>query len=534
MNDTKPNNQARKVLLIGPMGGSDKMYYSPPLGIHRLRSYMERNGIECLSVDPTIETIPASDEFDVIGYSVLGWSVNDSIDHANKLDLRDDQIVVFGGYEATFNYAHIIERCKIPNFAMALGEAEDALLHIAKTGNREPHAGLIWARDGKQESFAHGTSLSKQQFADLTLNMDYEAIPYQNYWQTNESKIGDDFDPYETRVIRLYLKNRCGFTCDFCSSANFHTAASGEKPAVLTIEPENVADLLVRLVKSFPDVRTFFFQDDEIFAPRTFIRGLLENIIERPELKDISFICQGRVDAIHPSLFSLMKQAGFRTAILGLENFSQDVLTELAPGKIVGSRSYDDRLKKLLEWGIMPFINIILTTPGTKMKDILINLKQCIKELERGCELGVNLYTNNWAGSAMADRENYISEGFNFLPSDQDVRELLPKVEQLYQQFRNWALETYVTPNIKSSTRSLMFLFFISHMLDQPEELERCKKLFTRFAILPNVPDDEQVQAIMVGLNKILAAEDYTPVNPWKLPFPEVQERLSQPGVVPV
>jgi radical SAM superfamily enzyme YgiQ (UPF0313 family) len=486
----------KRTVLIGPMGGTDKMYYAPPLGIYRLRSYLRSHGLECDCIDPTIQEIPDLSQYDIIGYSVLGWSVDRSIEHANSLNLRDDQTVTYGGYEATFNYMPLIDKTNHGRVAITLGEAENALLHLATSDSIDAHPGIVWARDGQITSITPGSPLNGTQFADVTLNMEYEDIPYETYWRRNEERMGENFDPKESRVIRLYLKNRCGFTCSFCSSANFHVEATGEKPPVLTINAENVTDLLVRLVKSFPDVRTFFFQDDEIFAPKTFIRDLLEEIVSRPELKDIEFICQGRLDAIHPTLLPLMEQAKFRTVILGLENFNQEILTELAPGKLVGYKRYTEQIGKLLDFSLVPFINIILSTPNAKMDGIIQNLDRCLIELERGCELGMNLYTNNWAGSDMAKNKTYISEGFNFLPLDQSVRKILKDTELYYDRFRSILIEKYGAVNLKSSNRSLVFLLIMNLWLDREDAADRCISILQKKDLIPALDENTQASEI--------------------------------------
>lgn len=489
------------------MGGTDKMYYSPPLGIHRLRSYLQRHGIEVVACDPTIDPVPDTATFDIIGYSVLGWSVDKSVAHANALELREDQILIYGGYEATFNWSKIISLSTRREIAIGLGEMENALLHLAQTMDRSDYPGLIWVRDGEIQSHSLGVSLNAEEFADVTLNLDYESIPFERYWSKNEEKIGANFDPYETRVIRLYIKNRCSFKCDFCSSANFYEASTGSTPKVHTISPESVTDLLVRLTKSFPEVRTFFFQDDEIFVPRTFFKPFVEEIISRPELRDIEFICQGRIDAIHPTFLPLMKEAKFRTAILGLENFSQNILSELAAGKLVGYKRYTELVGQLLEYDVMPFLNIILTTPGARMEDIVENVTCILNEIERGCNVGMNLYTNNWAGSAMANRSDYEVDGFNFLPKDLRVREMIRRTDEGYQALYRDLETSYGKPNVNSSSRSVLFLLLISMQLGETAFIERCWKLLSKFNIIPGLDRPAQATVLARTIDRYFAAE---------------------------
>lgn len=489
-----------KVLLIGPFGGTDKMYFAPPLGIYRLKSYLVDNGIHCDAVDPTVSDIPNTDDYDIIGYSILAWSADWSLEHAAAVQKRQGQLIVVGGYEATFSYRKIFAKHPYVDAAV-LSEGEYALLELAQNPERRDVPGIAWSgAEGKAQDLVLGRTLDVNDFTNLTLNMHYEDIDFPKYWKKNENKIGSDFDPYETRVIRLYVKNRCGFKCDFCSSANFHSAGTGTTPPVLTIEPKDVVDLLVRLKNHFSEVKTFFFQDDEIFAPKTYIVGLLEEIGKRPELQGIRYICQGRIDAIHPSLYHLLKKTNMNTLILGLESFSQNILSELAHGKVVRFKEYSERISKLLEWGLTPFVNIILTTPNASLEDVLYTVDICVKEMERNVEIGMNLYTNNWAGSAMAAMPEYESDGFNFLPFDQELRLLMKRTDDAYNLFLKWGRENFDTLKIKSPSRSVVFVLFINIFMERTEEVERCLKLFEKWPLVPNVAPEKQIEVLRAGI----------------------------------
>ena len=129
----------------------------------------------------------------------------------------------------------------------------------------------------------------------------------------------------------------------------------------------------------------------------------------------------------------------------------------------------------------------------------------------------------------MSYREDYISEGFNFLPNEKRVRDLLVWVEASYEKFRRWAMENYGTPNIKSSTRSLIFLYLISFYLDQTEERERCLALFERFKMLPNVEPLTQTEAVSEGMKSIITSEDEARLSNDRMHFPEHQEFSDNP-----
>ncbi len=483
-----------KVLLIGPIEVTDKMFFAPPLGIHRIGSFLRANNVDTRVVDPAIESIPDPAGFDVIGYSVLGTSVERSIEHARSISRKANQKIVFGGYEATFNYEYIVAKAK-PD-AVVLGEGEWPLLHIVQHMNSEPYPGIVHARNGEIINSSPATALSAEQFKAVTLDLDYEHIPFPTYWKKNEEKIGTNFNPVETKVIRLYLKNRCAFKCNFCSSANFYkVACGGNQPRVCTIEADLVADLISRLGASFPQVRTFFFQDDEIFSPNKYIMDLCSEILKRPELRGITYFCQGRIDQIPKELLPLLKESGFQKLILGLENFSKNILQELSPMKAKKVDDYSIRISNIMENGIVPFLNIILSSPGATLEDVIYCATRCLDEAEKGVELGINLFTNAWNGSDMA-KGDYDRDGINILPDDLVLRQVLFGVARRYAELIERARIDVQHLQITSTTRSIIYLLFFSIEIDNREMYDRCMKLVKSYNIIPGINKDQQIEFI--------------------------------------
>ena len=203
-----------RIILIGPLGFSEKMYFSPPLGIHRIGSFLKNKGYSCTVVDPTIEDIPDLTNYDLIGYSILGYTLENTIKHINGLNLTSGQRVVAGGMEATFNFKELAKACPTLH-AIVLGEGEFPMLHLASHEAPAAHPGVAYVQDGKVMSAPQAIPLNKKDFCEFTVDTDYEAIPYEEYWRRVEKNAKNGFNSYETKVIRLYLKNRCSFKCNF-------------------------------------------------------------------------------------------------------------------------------------------------------------------------------------------------------------------------------------------------------------------------------------------------------------------------------
>jgi radical SAM superfamily enzyme YgiQ (UPF0313 family) len=463
---------------------TDKMYLSPPLGIHRMGSFLRKNGIECHVVDPTIEDIPDTEGYGIIGYSVLGSNLQRGLDHANSINKKPGQKIIFGGMEATFNYELIARSTQAD--AVILGEGELPVLHLCRTMDYSPYPGIVHVKDRNILNITLAKALSREEFEDLTVNMDYSHLPYLKYWEHIEAKRGENFDPEETRTIRLYLKNRCHFKCVFCSSTNFYRSACGKNPPVITIPPEKVVELMARLSQEFPGVRTFFFQDDEFFFPKKNIFKLCSLIQAHPLLKDKTYLCQGRVEAATPDLLAELRQSGFKKLILGIENFSPNILGELSPNKTAFVEKFDRAIFDILNSGIVPFINIILTSPGALMGDIIHTVDKCAEMVTRGAEIGMNLYCIAWAGSEMATRGDIQRDGLIILPNDKSVRALLKNVDSWFNRFLKWNRENGGAVKITSTTRSILYMLMINHCLGRSDEVERCTEFLSQCIIEPS------------------------------------------------
>jgi radical SAM superfamily enzyme YgiQ (UPF0313 family) len=486
------------VLLIGPMEITEKMYAAPPLGIHRIAGLLNRNEIDARVVDPNIEGIPETSQFDVIGYSVLGSNLEEAIRHSRQLDKRPGQRIVFGGYEATFNFEYIARNANVD--AVIVGEGEYPMLHYTLSESLNSFPGIYHVMDGEIIDQTAARPLTTDQFADVVLNMDYSRVPYEKYWAFNEAKLGPGFNPAETKVIRLFLKSRCSFNCNFCSSANFFKKACGKNPPVITIDPSLVADLLVRIKQLFPETKTIFFQDDEIFYPHKYIFDLCNEILLRPELKGLSYLCQGRLDGIPPALLPLLAQCGFRMISMGVESFSPRILKELAPSKAAKMSDSDVSIQRIIDNGIMPYINIILTSPSARVDDVLQTLDKCLDLCEQGAEIGMNLYTMCWNGSEMA-KWDVLRDGLNILPNDDAVRDLVDRCDQWYKRFLAWCKEKCIPLSIDSPRRSILYMLMIYRLLGRTTNVKRCLDLLSTSRIFSERGDREQTDAVLEVLD---------------------------------
>lgn len=392
---------SKNVLLIGPYAGTNghldkeaemymkKMFVAPPLGLHRIANYL-RPEHDVVVYDPNVEGNPyahlksMAKGFDIMGFSLTHATLEQDLSLMwMAKEANNGCMIVAGGEEATFNTA-LIEMYS-PVDIIVMGEGERAMKIIC---------------DGDVKSGYVVEALGPEGFKEATLGIDSASIPYEEYWSFLE-KTNKNFQ--ETRTIRMFTSNYCPWGCAFCSSTNFLNYAYQHRQKLVFIKAEDLLVMILKAVEAHPDVRTIFFQDDNFIgsAGRQRIlelcRGILDYKIRGTIPEALSFMCQTRVNDVNEPILELMARAGFRMIGYGVESFSQNMLNEFK------KRIITEQINRALNWtydaGIIPHINIILTSPECNISDIEITAIKCREHLERGAKLGMNLYISPVAGA---------------------------------------------------------------------------------------------------------------------------------------
>ena len=318
-----------KVLLIAsPMNTlnrreTDKKYgvfFSPPFGLYRMKSYLEGKKIAEVEVfDPNLETGDplktardkvVSGEYDIVGFSLthvnmaeeLQWI--DAIKDLAEIAAHKTPVFLGGGTDATHNYREWLENSSLDGVVLGYGEKviEEMLAGIRsiRAGPLKKlralqqrifpgisSGGTLSSRDKedffkKVKGLAYSDSresiirnnaqpVDQAVFEELTSVYDpTESIPYNAYWEANQA----NFDPENMKIrgatirtIRLFTSSHCPNNCGFCSSCNFLQASSGEaSQKILALTSEQVFELVARNVKKHSP-EAIFFNDDDFITP---------------------------------------------------------------------------------------------------------------------------------------------------------------------------------------------------------------------------------------------------------------------------
>jgi radical SAM superfamily enzyme YgiQ (UPF0313 family) len=416
-------------LLVGPYDPhcGEYTFVAPPLGVWRLAGALEAEGFPTDVFDPNrddgdpkvaFEETLRSRQWDVVGISTTAMTLRYDLALAHQArQICPDACIIAGGMEATFKPERLFELG--PRFDLVvLGEGEKPLLELMRrlqTG--ASLAGIpgtaLPARGGAVARF-HQPAMTRHELVEAIRLTPYERMPYDSYWSRLERAYRVGALPYkaarearlaEIRAVRLITLNYCPMACAFCSSTNFLHEAQGSVASVARLDAEECLAMLTRLLRAQPQARTIIFQDDIfVFTRDRRVLPLCEGIAAakaRGELpQDLQFISTNRIDAITPERLIALRRAGFRVLGFGVENFSAAVLQEFNKGQI--HRHIDGVLREALRVGITPFLDLILTSPGSTLADLAANIRQAYRWLREGCEIGVYPYVIPFSGAALA------------------------------------------------------------------------------------------------------------------------------------
>ena len=423
-----PVMDSPRVLLVGPYDPhcGEYTFLAPPLGVWRLAGVLQKAGIDAQVFDPNccaeapevaFERELRASDWDVIGISTTGMTLRFDLElaHLARRVAPRSQLVA-GGMEATFRPELMFELG--PFDRVVLGEGERPLLELAsRLRAGQPLNGI----SGTAERAPNGSvlripqrSLDQCELRDAIFSTPYEQMPYAAYWERLEAayrvgalptKADREARLAEIRSVRLITLNYCPMGCTFCSATNFLHEAQGGVSAIARLDADEAMQMIERIVRAHPLVRTIIFQDDIfVFTKDKRVLPLCEAIVAAKARGSIpahlQFISTNRIDAMSEERLAAMRRAGFRVLGFGIESFSPRVLAEFNKAQI--HRHIEPMLTAALAAGITPFLDLILSSPGSTLDDVAETLREAYRWLRRGCEIGMYPYVIPFSGAAFA------------------------------------------------------------------------------------------------------------------------------------
>lgn len=488
-----------KVLLFCPNMGenaAEKNFLAPAFGLERLAAYIRKKaGVEVDICDLNTDEFPKDiAEYEIIGFSIYHYTLENDLSLIHKCKrISPSSLLIAGGVEATFNYKQIFENSPID--MIILGEGEKPFLELINlkkaNQNIKKIRGIVVRGDGGITLTNYNTPLNQTEFEEATLSIDFKKIEVRKYWTVNASHYKKP-NYLEINAIRIFTGNYCPYRCAFCSSTNFLNFSSGGKKVELVyLPPDGVIKLIKNALEARPETKTIIFDDDNFMLNKKRVIKLCNKILENKNNnklpQDLSFICQGRIDAISSIYDSknleLMRKAGFRMFLCGVESFSQHILDNL--NKKIRVNMIWKAIDAMLEAEIKPHLYIILFTPWTTQEDLKMSLKCIVNYIEKGCDFGVNEYIQLLPGSdLMINKQNYKIRhknikneefGIKFqkeellLPNDPEVMKIADKLDSNIEDFRKEVISKYGIKHFPDRTEILLMVYVLAEMLNEKE-----------------------------------------------------------------
>jgi len=215
--------------------------------------------------------------------------------------------------EETLGYSGAVDAVAIGEYDRIVAELADALEQGRPIGDVR---GLCH-RDGEQLVFTE----------PMTPLKELDDIPYAATFIKEHLDVHDYFFAASTYPsIQIFTGRGCPFRCNFCVyPQTMHGHAFRARSA------ENVVGEFEYIAQHFPDVKEVVIEDDTFTANKKRVRDICQLLIERGINRRLKWLCNARVDLDLDTML-LMKKAGCRTIIPGIESGSQQILDNIKKG----------------------------------------------------------------------------------------------------------------------------------------------------------------------------------------------------------
>ena len=161
--------------------------------------------------------------------------------------------------------------------------------------------------------------------------------------------------------------------CTFCSWPTLY-------PTFRSMKPERLADEIGLLVEHY-GVKSVF-DDTGCFPAGEWLRRFANLMIERGYNKKVQFSCNMRFGALSREDYRLIKKAGFRMLLFGVESGSQATLDRLNKGTTIEGVINECKVPR--EEGLEPHITIMVGYPWEMRKDALSTFNLAKMLMEKG------------------------------------------------------------------------------------------------------------------------------------------------------
>ena len=224
--------------------------------------------------------------------------------------------------------------------------------------------------DGRQMSLEPGIYYREngqiKNTGKFRLNHDLDGLPFIDRDLTQWQNYAYENGNYKRTPGTYIMSSRdCWWAkCTFCSWPVMYNRFRSRSV-------QNVLDEIGSLINGY-SVKEIM-DDSGTFPAGEWLKDFCQGMIERGYSKKINFDCNMRFGALSESEYRLMKKAGFRLLLFGLESASQNTLDRI--NKNIKVQEIIDSCKLARICGLYPHITIMFGYPWESYEDALKTMK---------------------------------------------------------------------------------------------------------------------------------------------------------------
>jgi len=292
---------------------------------------------------------------------------NASHNEAGGFEIRNSKFILMGDH-VTALPEESFKNSKV-DYVIAGGDYDFALKSIAdKLLGRGGFEGGVWHRDGDEIKNSGKYDLTKHSLDELP-EIDRELTKWKLYAYKNGNF---------KNTPGSYVMNARDCWWGKCSFCSWTTMFPGEKYRARSVQKalDEIGELVKLGVKEI-------MEDSGTLPIGKWLDDFCEGMIERGYSKKIKISCNMRLNAIKNSeTWKMMKKAGFRMILFGLESMNQKTLDRINKG--LKNEEIEPSLKMCKSAGLEPHITVMIGYPWETKKDIEYTLSFVKRLFKKG------------------------------------------------------------------------------------------------------------------------------------------------------
>ncbi len=344
------------------MGGLSKVgWVFPPSGLLSLASFLESKGVKVKLYDAQVATAPLVDEIrgfkpDLVGITCTTALVYSMMHTAKLIKENFDIPIVVGGVHPTVLPDETLGDKDVDFVVRGEGEITTyELLKSLKTRKFKNILGLSYMSKGKA---VHNPP------RPLIKNLDDLPYPAYHLIEFDKFKSSPDLD-FGSRMMVVYGSRGCPYNCIFCANrvlTNRRWRARSVK---------NLMGEIDILIKKY-DINFIMMGDNDFTVNREWAMDFCRQYI-KSGYSHIGWEANVRADQVDDELLALMKRAGCKLILLGLESGVQRILDMMH--KQITLEQAETAVRKIKKAGMLVRASFILGMPSETRAESLQTIR---------------------------------------------------------------------------------------------------------------------------------------------------------------